>query len=96
MISDAEARENLARNVNYILGARGWSQRDLAEAAERPPMSINHVCRNRRLPSVTLALAIGEVLGYSIEDLTGPLSPIIVSEKHHAEKRDRKKSLIPA
>ena len=90
MISDKEARMNLAENVNFILRTRGLTQRDLADAAQRPVMSINNVCCNRRLPGFTLVLAIGEALGYSMEELTDSPAAIVAQEKL------RKKSLIPA
>ena len=90
MITDTEARANLAENVNCILRYRGLTQRDLAEAAQRPVMSINNVCCNRRLPGVTLVVAIGEALGYSVEELIGMPAGILAQEKL------RKKSLIPA
>ena len=104
VISDTEARANLAQNVNFILRSRGLSQRDLAEAAERHVMSINNICCNRSLPGVTLVMAIAEAVAYTVEELTGPPAAIVAEEKRREagkkldaiESKRREKSLLTA
>jgi transcriptional regulator with XRE-family HTH domain len=93
VITDAEARANLAQNIKTILDARGLTQTDLASACHRPKMSISNICRGTRLASVTLAAGIAEALGYSTDDLIGPTAVIEARERLRV---GRKKSLVPA
>jgi len=92
VITDDEARQNLAANLTLILRERHIPQRQLARATKRPVMSISNVCRGTRLPNVALVACIAEALGYSMEDLIGTPSRIAAREMLASGK----KSLIPA
>ena len=93
MISDNEARENLAVNLGVILGKRGLTQQQLAAATRRPLMSINNAYHGRNRPGAALVACIGEALGYTSEELMGP--PEIVATRE-ALRVSRKNSLILA
>jgi len=94
VISDDEARANLAQNVNYILKHRGLSQRDLADAVDRHWTSINNVCCNRRLVAFTLVRRIAEALKYTTDELSG--SPTLITAEEKRRDKEREKFLIPA
>lgn len=92
VISDDEARENLAANVKFILNERGLTQQKLATATRRPLMSINRICRGENLPSVALVVCIAEALDYSVEELVGSPSRVAAREMLAGAG---KKSLLP-
>ncbi len=97
MITDDEARENLAENLSTILELRGLTQTSLAEAINTPVMTLNHAVKGRRRPPAALVENLGEVLGYSSKELLGPPAVIVAREQLRAiEKNRRENLLIPA
>jgi transcriptional regulator with XRE-family HTH domain len=97
VITDDEARTNLAENLSTILEFRGLTQTSLAQAVNRPVMTVNHAVNGTRRPGAALVQNFGEATGYSSKELLGPPGAIRAQEKLRAsEKRNREKSLVPA
>lgn len=71
MISDKDAKRNIAENVNRLLVAREWNQRDLAGATGETPMTISRICRAQTLPGIGILARIAEALDVSIDRLVG-------------------------
>lgn len=71
MISNEEAKVNIALNVRHLLATRQppWSQAQLARATKENVMTISHVARGRHLPSAALLARIAEVLETTSEVL---------------------------
>ena len=93
MITDDEARENIAANLRRIMAARGMSQRELAEKTHRPVMTINRLYRGEYEPKVSLIANVAEVLGFSIETLLATPPRTAPIETSNSTARN---SLIPA
>ena len=93
MITDIEARRNIAANLRRITAARGMSQRELAEATERPLMTINRLFRGECEPKISLIAAVAEKIGFSIEALLAPPPPV---ESARVPAPRGKKSLVSA
>ena len=69
VISDEQAKQNVAANVLRLLAARGWTQTDLAEAAHENKMMISRICRAEHVAGVGLLSRIAEALDVSIDRL---------------------------
>lgn len=93
VISDTEARDNLAANLHCILQVRGLTQQQVATATSRPLMLINNAFNGRNRPGAALVLCLGEAFGYTSEELLGPREIVAIRERLRST---RKSSLIPA
>ena len=69
VISDDQAKKNIAANIRRLLAARGWTQTDLSEAAHENKMTISNVCTGKHVPGAGLLARIAEALDVSIDRL---------------------------
>ena len=69
MITEAEARRNVATNVVTLLEALGMTQRDLAHATGLDDMKISRICRGLHDPGTVAMARIAKVLHTSIDKL---------------------------
>lgn len=79
MITDEEAKDNLAANVLRLLESRQINQSELARLTGEPVMTISRVCRAQHIPLATVLARLAEALDVSIDRLLGP--PPEFSEK---------------
>ena len=69
MVSDHEAKENVAENVSRLLEQNGISQSDLARATNESPMRISLVVRGIHQPTAGFLARLAEALGVSADFL---------------------------
>lgn len=69
MVTEQDARQNIAKNLTRILRDRGITQRDLARTAGEPDMAISRLMRGQHTPSVTLLAHVAEALDVSMDRL---------------------------
>lgn len=69
MISDSQARANIAANVKRILDEKGISQSDLSRATGDSAARISHMIHGKRLPSAGFLYRIAQALGVRCDDL---------------------------
>lgn len=69
VISDTDARLNVAANVNRILEDRGMTQADLARLTGENAMAISRVCRGTNLANVGMLARIAEALECTVDEL---------------------------
>ena len=72
MVSDHEAKENVAENVSRLLEQNGISQSDLARATNESPMRISLVVRGIHQPTAGFLARLAEALGVSADFLLNP------------------------
>lgn len=77
MITDNQAKDNIAANVKRLLAARDWDQKRLADETGESVMNISRVCRGENCARVGMMLRIAEALDTSVN---------ILSQKPPAEK----------
>jgi hypothetical protein len=69
VITDTQARSNIAENIRRILTARGWSQARLAKATNESEMRISLVVRGVHEPGAAFLARIAEALNTTSDDL---------------------------
>ena len=69
MVSDIEARRNIASNLRRILQERGISQVKLAALTGECEMTISRVIRGTNTPGVALIARIADALDVSMDRL---------------------------
>ena len=69
VVSDHEAKENVAENVSRLLEQNGISQSDLARATNESPMRISLVVRGIHQPTAGFLARLAEALGVSADFL---------------------------
>ena len=79
VITDEEAKENLATNLGRLMENRGMTQTELARITGQPVMTISRACRGQNVPRATVLSRVAEALDVSIDRLLGP--PPEFSEK---------------
>jgi transcriptional regulator with XRE-family HTH domain len=72
VVTNEDARINIAENLQRLLSALGWKQADLARATGESEMTISHMVRGARLPSAALLARVAEALQTSSEHLLTP------------------------
>ena len=79
MLTDDEARANIAANVARLLADRNWSQTELARRAMESHANINRVLHARQLPGSGILARIAEAFDVSTDRLLS--APPIASAK---------------
>jgi len=74
VVSETDARQNIAANLRRILLERGMKQTELARRSGESDMSISRVLRGQNTPTVTLLAHIAEALDVSMDRLLSPPS----------------------
>jgi len=69
VITDDQARKNVAANVKRLLDEKGMSQSDLARATGETFMTISRVVRAQNVASYAVVCRIAEALGVKSDDL---------------------------
>lgn len=69
VVTDAEAKRNIAANVSRLLGVRGWSQKQLASATGETNMIISRIVRGVHVPNAATLARIAEALDTSTDIL---------------------------
>lgn len=69
MITDDQAKALVSANITRLLAARGWKQRDLAEATGENDMTISRIVRGSNVPGVGLISRIADALNVSVDEL---------------------------
>ena len=77
MISDDEARQNLAVNLRRLLATRGMTQSQLAEAAHETQATISRIVNGSQLAGGGVLARLAEALDVSADRLLG--SPPVLS-----------------
>lgn len=80
MISDEQAKENVAANVLFFLDDFKWSQSELARATGETQMKISNICRAKHLADGGTLARIAEVFHTSVDILLG--DPLKKPEKN--------------
>jgi len=62
----------MRNRLRELRAARRWSQADLAERCGVSRQAVNAIETDRHDPSLTLAFAIADVFGLSIEEIFRP------------------------
>ena len=69
VVSNDEARENIAANITRLLDARGWNQQDLADATGESKMTISNIVRGNYLTNAGTVARIAEALDVTVDRL---------------------------
>ena len=69
----------MRNRLRELRAARRWSQADLAERFGVSRQAVNAIETDRHDPSLTLAFAIADVFGLSIEEIFRPERPDVES-----------------
>ncbi len=69
VITDAEARKNIAANVSALLKDRKMSQNELARQTKETPMLISRIIHKAHVPNVATLARVAEVLQVSVDYL---------------------------
>lgn len=69
MITDAQAKKNIAANVSRLLDEKQLSQTELAKQTKESRMTIWRLCSGLHVPSAALLARIAEVLGTNLDAL---------------------------
>lgn len=72
MITDEEAKQNIAANIQAMLNAKGLSQADLARITHENAMRVSFVVRGIKIPSASFLNRIAEALNCKMEDIMKP------------------------
>ena len=66
---DSRVAHNIAANVKWLLAAKVWTQKDLAELTGDPPMTISNVCNAKCVTNGGVLARIAAALDVSIDSL---------------------------
>ena len=69
MISNDEARQNIAANVQRLMAIRGWDQSDLARESGENHMQISRVVRGTNLANAATLARVAEALDVTMDRL---------------------------
>ncbi len=69
MVTDKEARDNIAANTVRLLEARGWTQQDLADATGESKMAISNIVRAQYVTNAATLARIAEALDVTVDRL---------------------------
>ena len=69
VITDKDAKRNIAANVRRLLKARGWRAVDLAKATSENEMRISYLLREKRLPTAAFLARLAEALDTTTDEL---------------------------
>lgn len=69
MVTDEEAKENIAANVLRLLSARGWSQKKLSVETGETEMTVSRICRGQSVSGIGVIARIAEALDVTIDRL---------------------------
>lgn len=69
MVTDDEAKANIASNVLRLLALRGWNQKKLAIATGETEMTISRVCRAQTVSGIGVVARIAEALDSNVDRL---------------------------
>ncbi len=75
MVSDQEALQNISANIERLLEARRWTQRELALKTGESENTISRVRRGLNLPLAGLIIRIAEAFDVTIDRLCSPPPP---------------------
>jgi transcriptional regulator with XRE-family HTH domain len=83
VISDAEAKQNLAENVRRLLESRGMTQSQLAEAAHETQATISRIVNGLQLAGGGILIRLAEAFDVSVDRLlmTPPQENLAESRK---------------
>ena len=83
MISDDDAKKNLAANVSRLLEARDLTQMELAEMTGEHQSLISRIANGQNMPGGTVLARIAEALEISIDRLlSAPPKKTLVNSKN--------------
>jgi transcriptional regulator with XRE-family HTH domain len=69
VLTDEEIKLNIAANSQRLLVIKRWSQKDLAEMAGVPPMTVSVLVRGEHMPGVGILSRVAEALDVTIDRL---------------------------
>ncbi len=69
VISDDEAKRNLAENVRRLLDSRGMTQTQLAEAAHETQATISRIANGLQLAGGGILIRLAEAFDVSVDRL---------------------------
>lgn len=72
VVTDDEAKRNIAANVARLLALRGWTQKQLADATGETNMIISRIMREKHVPNAATLARIAEALDTSTDILLDP------------------------
>ncbi|MGD9645552.1 MAG: helix-turn-helix domain-containing protein [Pirellulales bacterium] len=72
VITEDQAKDNIAANLQRLLEARNWSQSDLARATGDAHVTISRIVRGTNVAGVALLARIAEALDVTIDGLIRP------------------------
>lgn len=77
MLTDTDAKQNIAANVQRLLVERGMSQSDLAEATDESNARVSLMINAKKCPSAAFLARIAEAVGTTVDELLKrpPLPP---------------------
>jgi transcriptional regulator with XRE-family HTH domain len=67
VLTNDEARTNIAANVRWKMQQSGISQANLAKASKTPLMTVNNIINGQHQPLVAALARIAEALGVSLD-----------------------------
>lgn len=71
MLTDEDAKRNLAGNLQRLMENRGINQSDLARLTGEPVMTISRAFRGENMPRASVLARIAEAMDVSIDRLLG-------------------------
>lgn len=69
MITESDARRNIAANLRRILDERRMKQTDLAKRSGESDMTVSRLLRGQNAPTITILANVAEALDVSIDRL---------------------------
>lgn len=75
MMSQSEAKERIAANLQRAMDAVGMSQNRLAIESGEDPMTVSRVIRGITEPRVSTLARMTEALGITIDECLEPVAP---------------------
>ena len=69
VISESDAKQNIAANIQRLLIDRQWSQGELARRTGEPIMMISRLCRGQHMPNVLSLARVAEAFDVSVDRL---------------------------
>lgn len=72
MLTDDDAKKNIADNLQRLIRERGLKQSEIAEAVGESRMRVSLAVRGKKLPSAAFLARIAEALNSSVDVLLSP------------------------
>lgn len=68
-MTDEQAKQNIAANLQRLIKSRGWSQRKLADAVQSTTMRVSDTVRGEHVPSAAFLARLAVALDVTPNDI---------------------------